>query len=93
MVKQDLIEELADRTSLTRSQATAAVETITAIASEQFVKGEDIILRGFGAFKVVQVKEKVGRNISKGTPIVIPAHNAVKFQPSKELKKALSNEK
>lgn len=89
MVKQDLIEELCERTDLTQSQALEVIDTITAIAGEQFIKGESIILRGFGTFKVVEVKEKVGRNISKGTQIVIPAHKVVKFQVSKDIKNKL----
>ena len=89
MVKQDLIEMLCNRTDLTQSKAREVIDTMTDIAGEQFTKGESIILRGFGTFKVVEVKERVGRNISKGTQINIPAHKVVKFQVSKSIKNKL----
>ncbi len=93
MVKQELIEALCDRTDFTRTQATHAVEGITQIIAEQLTKGNDVILRGLGTLKIVEAKEKVGRNIKNGTPLVIPAHNRIKFIPSKTIKESLTHEK
>ena len=47
-------------------------------------EGENVYLRGFGTFGVIERKEKLGRNISKNTSVVIPAHKIPKFKPSKE---------
>jgi len=47
------------------------------------VKGENVYLRGFGSFVVKERAEKTGRNISKNTTIIIPAHNIPSFKPSK----------
>ena len=46
-------------------------------------KGENVYLRGFGSFIVKERAEKTGRNISKNTTIIIPAHNIPSFKPSK----------
>jgi DNA-binding protein HU-beta len=46
--------------------------------------GEDVFLRGFGSFIVKQRAQKTGRDISKNTTIIIPAHNVPAFKPSKE---------
>jgi DNA-binding protein HU-beta len=46
--------------------------------------GEDVFLRGFGSFIVKKRAEKTGRDISKNTTIIIPAHNIPAFKPSKE---------
>ena len=40
-------------------------------------------LRGFGSFIVKTRAEKTGRNISKNTTIIIPAHNIPSFKPSR----------
>jgi DNA-binding protein HU-beta len=40
-------------------------------------------LRGFGSFVVKERAEKTGRNISKNTTIIIPAHNIPSFKPAK----------
>jgi DNA-binding protein HU-beta len=49
-------------------------------------------LRGFGSFIVKKRAEKTGRDISKNTTIIIPAHNIPAFKPSKEfVKKVKTN--
>lgn len=45
--------------------------------------GENVYLRGFGSFVVKERAEKTGRNISKNTTIIIPAHNIPSFKPAK----------
>ena len=45
--------------------------------------GDNVYLRGFGSFIVKERAEKTGRNISKNTSIIIPAHNVPAFKPAK----------
>ncbi len=46
-------------------------------------EGENVYFRGFGSFIVKERAEKTGRNISKNTTIIIPAHNIPAFKPAK----------
>jgi DNA-binding protein HU-beta len=46
-------------------------------------RGNNVYLRGFGSFIVKERAQKTGRNISKKTTIIIPAHNIPSFKPSK----------
>jgi len=46
-------------------------------------KNNNVYLRGFGSFIVKTRAEKTGRNISKNTAVIIPAHNIPSFKPSK----------
>jgi DNA-binding protein HU-beta len=46
--------------------------------------GENVYLRGFGTFEIKHRAAKKGRNISKNTSVLIPAHNIPKFKPRKE---------
>jgi DNA-binding protein HU-beta len=50
---------------------------------ESLAQGENVYLRGFGSFITKKRAEKVGRNISKKTSVVIPAHFIPAFKPSK----------
>lgn len=86
MTKNDLADALVGKTTLTKSQALNAIEGLMEVTSEAFAKGENIYLRGFGTFRVVERKEKTARNISRGTSVTVPAHHTVKFIPSSELK-------
>ena len=40
-------------------------------------------MRGFGSFVIKERAQKTGRNISKNTTLVIPAHNIPAFKPAK----------
>ena len=46
-------------------------------------QGQNVYLRGFGSFIVKERAEKTGRNISKNTAIIIPAHSVPAFKPAK----------
>ena len=47
------------------------------------INGENVYLRGFGSFVIKKRAQKTGRNISKNTTIIIPAHNIPSFKPAK----------
>ena len=52
-------------------------------------KNNNVYLRGFGSFIVKTRAEKTGRNISKNTAVIIPAHNIPAFKPSKTFAKSV----
>jgi DNA-binding protein HU-beta len=45
--------------------------------------GQNVYLRGFGSFIIKKRAEKTGRNISRNTTLIIPAHNIPSFKPAK----------
>ena len=53
------------------------------VIKESLSNGENVYLRGFGSFIIKKRAEKTGRNISKNTTIIIPAHNIPAFKPAK----------
>lgn len=66
------------------------IDAVVSAIKNGLANKEDIFLRGFGTFKCVVRREKIGNVISKGERIVIPEHNAVKFKPCPELKNSLN---
>ena len=59
------------------------LDTIT----NALVEGENVELRNFGVFDVVERKARVGRNPKKPTQeTVIPAHKAVRFRQGKAMR-------
>ena len=91
MTKNNLVKELAVSEKLTLTTATKAVDGVIRIIKESLAKGEDITIRGFGTLAVVNLAEKTARNLTTGEPIIVPAHKAVKFKVSKDLKDVLNN--
>lgn len=53
-----------------------------ALIKESILNGEEVTLRGFGTFGLKERKEKVARNITKNTTVIIPAHKVVTFKPA-----------
>lgn len=82
MTKAELVTSICARTGISREMALDALEATMASIKESILKGEDVTLRGFGTFGVKVRKEKVARNITKNTTVIVPAHKAVAFKPA-----------
>lgn len=85
MIKQDIIQQVIERTGLPRSKAEAAVDSIVERLKRAMASGERIELRGFGVFNVRPRKTGIGRNPRTGTEVTISPGRAVRFKPGKEL--------
>ncbi len=86
MNKSQLINEVAEQTSLTKNEVKKVVDTLFAIAEEKLQKGEKVVISGFGVFSVAQVAERVGRNPRTGEQVRIPARRNVRFRSSMDIK-------
>ncbi len=83
MTKADIVSNIVEETGLERAEALKAVESFMTTIKSSLSKGDNVYLRGFGSFIVKERAEKTGRNISKNTAIIIPAHNIPSFKPAK----------
>lgn len=83
MTKSEIVNEIAERTGIEKVVVQTAVESFMKSVKNSLVKGDNVYLRGFGSFIVKKRAEKTGRNISKNTTIIIPAHNVPAFKPAK----------
>jgi DNA-binding protein HU-beta len=84
MTKADIIAQIADKTGIDKSEVGNVVEAFITTIKNSMSEGNDIFIRGFGSFINKKKAQKIGRNISKNTAIVIPEHFAPKFKPSPE---------
>ena len=83
MTKAEVVNEIAEKTGVEKVAVQAAVETFMKVIKNSLTKGDNVYLRGFGSFVVKRRAEKTGRNISKNTTVIIPAHNVPAFKPAK----------
>ena len=88
MNKSELISEVAKVVS-TKKAAQDAVDCVISSITRALKKGEDVVLTGFGTFKVVKRKARKGRNPNTGEAFKIKASKAPKFTPGKALKEAV----
>ena len=83
MTKADIVTDISDKTGVEKVAVQATVEAFMTTIKGSLETGENVYLRGFGSFIVKERAEKTGRNISKNTTIIIPAHNIPAFKPAK----------
>ena len=92
MTKQQLIEKVAAKTELKKSEVEVAVDSVLAMIAEALQANERVDLRGFGSFVVKERKERQGRNPRTGETITIAAKRSASFKPSKELTEKLAQQ-
>ena len=83
MTKAEIVAEISEKTGVEKVAVLATVEAFMGSVRDSLSKGENVYLRGFGSFIVKRRAEKTGRNITKNTTIIIPAHNIPAFKPAK----------
>ncbi|MEZ4720347.1 MAG: HU family DNA-binding protein [Flavobacteriales bacterium] len=83
MTKAEIVNEIADKTGLDKVEVLTTVEAFMDSVKNSLARNENVYLRGFGSFIVKKRAEKTGRNISKNTTLIIPAHNIPSFKPAK----------
>jgi len=83
MTKADLVTSISITTKVDEPDVLLIVESFMAIVKDSLKKNENVYLRGFGTFEVKHRAEKIARNISLSTSLIVPAHNIPAFKPSK----------
>lgn len=83
MTKAEIVAEIASKTGIEKVSIQETVEAFMDSIKASLSKNENVYLRGFGSFIVKKRAKKTGRNISKNTTIIIPAHNIPAFKPAK----------
>lgn len=92
MIKSDIVDYIINTTTLSRSQAIAATDSVVEAISNSLIKGESVFIRGFATIKTVTTAPKKARNISKGIVVTIPARRTAKIILGRELKNQMNNE-
>lgn len=83
MTKAEIISEISEKTGIEKGDVSTTVEAFFNVVKSTMASGENIYVRGFGSFVNKKRAQKVARNISKNTAIIIDAHYIPSFKPSK----------
>ncbi|MBN2141426.1 MAG: HU family DNA-binding protein [Desulfovibrionaceae bacterium] len=89
MTKDRVVSQMQRLAGLaTKAEAEKALEAILSSIREGLDRGEPVIIRPFGTFRVVKRAARKGRNPRTGQSLDIPARNQVRFQPGQGLKQS-----
>ena len=87
MNKTELVETIAQRTDLPKSQVQAVLDTFEEIAGDVVAKGkETLTIPGFLKFEQTHRAARTGRNPQTGETIQVAAANAAKVSAGAKLK-------
>jgi DNA-binding protein HU-beta len=90
MNKSELIDSIADKSGLNKTQAGDALNAVMESVGEALEAGDSISLVGFGTFSVKDRKARTGRNPKTGEELSIPASKVPSFKAGKNLKERLN---
>ncbi len=90
MNKTELVDAVATKTELSKTQAKKAIEAVFASVQAALVAGDSVQLVGFGTFKVNHRASRQGRNPKTGETIEIKASTVPSFVAGKALKDAVN---
>ncbi|MGW8325782.1 MAG: HU family DNA-binding protein [Desulfobacterales bacterium] len=86
MTKAELVEKMAKDASISKVAAKAALESfLDGVAKGLKKRKSRVTLVGFGTFRKVYRKTRMGRHPQTGEKIKIAGRNTITFKPGKNL--------
>ena len=93
LTKAPLIDLIAQTNGFPRNQATETVETLLEIIKTTLASGEDVMVSGFGKFRVKEKSERKGRNPNTGDDMMLAPRKVVTFKCSGKLRDKVNQQK
>ena len=92
-VKNRILDQLANSyPNFLRRDLEKALNLVLDEIIKTVAKGKNVQIRGFGSFKIRQLKPRIGRNPKDGSRVEIPAQQSVHWKISKELFQKLNQD-
>lgn len=87
MTKNELIEKVAKKSHLTKRASADAVNSTFNLIRDALVRGEKVVVTGFGTFLIRSRAARRGRNPQTGQTIQISSKKLPSFTAGKTLKR------
>ena len=92
MVRSELLKKICNQhPNIRRKDIEKIFEIIFFEIIETLSRGENIEIRGFGTYKVVKRKARIGRNPKTGQNVQVPTKRKIRFKMSKKLFNKINN--
>ena len=90
LTKNDIIEEIRTKNGFSRNKSIETVETLLGIIKQTLASGEDVMISGFGKFRVKEKMERKGRNPATGGDMMLAPRKVVTFKCSGKLREMVN---
>jgi len=85
LTKNDVAEAIAEETGLLKKNSVELVETLLELIKQTLESGEDVLISGFGKFKVKSKGKRRGRNPATAEDMMLRPRRVVTFHCSGKL--------
>lgn len=93
MNKSQLISEVSDESGFSKVDTEKFIAGFISVLEKVLSSGEEIVITGFGSFRVSERKARTARNFKTKESINVPASNTVKFKAGKNLKDVINKKR
>jgi len=90
LTKSQIVEKINTSTELPKNKSFETVETLLGIIKRTLESGEDILISGFGKFRVKEKSERKGRNPETGGIMMLAPRKVVTFRCSGKLRERVN---
>ena len=90
LTREKLTTHLVTQLGLGRQESRQVVESLLKIMKDTLSRGEDLLISGFGKFKVRQKKARPGRNPQTRERMTLASRKVLVFKPSGVLRKRIN---
>jgi integration host factor subunit alpha len=92
LTKINIINSIYEHLGIPKKDCANIVESVFDIIKEELNNGNDVMISGFGKWKVKAKKERNGRNPKTGKEMMIDARKVVTFKSSQVLRESVNSE-
>jgi integration host factor subunit alpha len=92
LTKVYIINAIADQIGFPKNHSSEIVETLLENIKRTLESGEDVLISGFGKFRVKEKRERKGRNPATGEDMMLKPRKTVTFRCSGKLRDKINKE-
>jgi len=93
LTKSGIVEKISESNGFLKNQALEVTEQLLELIKQTLESGEDVLISGFGKFKVKEKKPRKGRNPAANTSMMLDARKVVTFKCSAKLREKINQKK
>ena len=86
LTKADIVETVAKQNGYTINRSFVLIEILLEIIKSSLESGEDVLISGFGKFRVKEKVQRLGRNPATGEAMMLAPRKTITFKCSRKLR-------
>ena len=89
VTKQDIVMRVNDL-GFSKKKSIEIIESLLEIIKQSLENGEDVLISGFGKFRIKEKNQRRGRNPATGEDLILPGRRVVTLKCSGKLKNKIN---